>query len=337
MVDEQEVFYVEANHARYRGQADGHYESFFHRANHPDRPLAFWIRYTIFSPAGRPSDAVGELWAVFFNGETNRHVAVKKELPFRQCVFATSLFDVRVGEARLSPFSLAGAVYTADNGISWDLSYGGDSRPLLFLPLELYRAKLPKAKSLVPLPLASYNGTMQVNGETIEIRDWVGSQNHNWGSKHTDLYAWGQVAGFDSYPGSFLEVATAKLKFGPFWTPALTLLVLRHDGREYCLNTLRQAFRARGSFEYFRWSFSSKTPSVEIEGTVSAPREAVVGLAYPNPPGGIKHCLNTKIAACTLRLKDRERGVDQTLETLNRAAFEILTYDTGHGVSVAFT
>ncbi len=36
------------------GDAGGHYESYFQRANHPSRPLAFWIRYTVFSPAGRP-------------------------------------------------------------------------------------------------------------------------------------------------------------------------------------------------------------------------------------------------------------------------------------------
>ena len=30
----------------------GHYESFFQRANHDERPLAFWIRYTIFVPSG---------------------------------------------------------------------------------------------------------------------------------------------------------------------------------------------------------------------------------------------------------------------------------------------
>ena len=36
---------------------DGHYESFFQRANHPSRPLAFWIRYTALIPRGAP-DAV---------------------------------------------------------------------------------------------------------------------------------------------------------------------------------------------------------------------------------------------------------------------------------------
>ena len=39
----------------------GHYESYFLRGNHPDKPLAFWVRYTIFAPRQRYDDALGEL------------------------------------------------------------------------------------------------------------------------------------------------------------------------------------------------------------------------------------------------------------------------------------
>ena len=60
---------MDENAARYRpGEPAGHYESYFLRANHPNRPLAFWIRYTVFSPAGRPEAAEGELWAIVFDG-----------------------------------------------------------------------------------------------------------------------------------------------------------------------------------------------------------------------------------------------------------------------------
>ena len=47
--------------------------------------------------------------------------------------------------------------------------------------------------------------TIDVDGVSHAVDGWVGSQNHNWGRKHTDRYAWGQVAGFDDAPGSFLE------------------------------------------------------------------------------------------------------------------------------------
>jgi hypothetical protein len=49
------------NRCRYlEGDPSGHYESCFQRANHPERPLAFWIRYTVFCPKGRPADSVGK-------------------------------------------------------------------------------------------------------------------------------------------------------------------------------------------------------------------------------------------------------------------------------------
>lgn len=335
MKDEPTAFYGQVNRTRYLGQPGGHYESFFQRANHPERPLAFWIRYTIFSPAARPGDAIGELWAVFFNGETNRHVAVKKELPLKECLFDPERFNVRVGSALLETHHLSGAVQKGTNTISWELSIEGEAKPLLLLPFKLYHTKLPAAKSLVGLPLARYDGSIEVNGETIEVADWVGSQNHNWGSRHTDLYAWGQVAGFDAYPESFLELATARIKIGPLWTPAITPIVLRHKGKEHALNGLLQGVKARSGFSYFTWSFRSETPFVEIEGTITAPGSAFVGLNYYNPPGGSKHCLNTKIASCTVRLKDKRQGTTETLETKHRAAFEILTDDRGHGIPIA--
>jgi len=334
MQTELSTFHEQVNHTRYQRQAQGHYESFFLRANHPTHPLAFWIRYTIFSPQEHPESAIGELWAVFFNGETNQHVTAKQEFPFLDCAFDNAAFNVRIGMARLAPHNLQGMISGRDHTIGWNMRFEGHSLPLLLLPLNLYKGKFPAAKSLVSLPLAKFNGTLSVNGETINIVDWVGSQNHNWGTRHTDLYAWGQVAGFDTHPDSFLEVATARLRIGRFWTPPITPLVLRHQQKEYVITNLVQAIRAKGKFDYFTWEFKSKIRDVEIEGQISAPRGVFVGLNYFNPPGGSKHCLNSKIACCTMRVKNLATGKVQLLETKHRAAFEILTDDRSHGIEI---
>jgi len=322
-----EEFYARANHTRYNGQSQGHYESFFLRANHPQRRLAFWIRYTIFSPQGHPENALGELWAVFFNGETGRHTAVKAERPLSECIFDNSKLCVRIGTSGLAPGDLQGSIESPPGAISWDLTYEGQSPPLLLLPLGLYPARFPAAKSLVGLPMASFRGELLVNGERIPVDDWTGSQNHNWGRRHTDRYAWGQVAGFDTQPGSFLELATARLKLGPFWTPAFTPIVLRHNGREYAFTRLLQSLKAEGKFKKFHWRFKSETPEARLDGVIWAPPGAFVSLRYRNPPGGIKTCLNTKLAACMLRFVDKESGQSELLETKQRAAFEILTDD----------
>jgi len=326
-----------ANHTRYRtGQQRGHYESFFLRGNHPQRPLAFWIRYTIFSPQRHPEAALGELWAVSFDGETSTHVAVKCEVPFAACAFSPSAFDVRIDRARLRPGALSGAATTAAHAMAWDLTYAGAAAPLLLLPPRLYDSPLPKAKSLVGLPLARFAGTLTVDGVRLDVTDWVGSQNHNWGTRHTDHYAWGQVAGFDTHPDSFLEVGTARLKLGPLWTPFMTVLVLRHRGEELVLNRLGQSLRARASFRYFEWDFATENDQRRVVGRITAPRDSFVGLRYGNPPGGSKHCLNSKLAACELRVTDKRAPGKpaEVLTTAHRAAFEILTDDHAHGVTI---
>lgn len=325
----------EPNRAHYGpGAAGGYYESFFQRANHPERPLAFWIRYTTFCPRGRPDAAIGELWAVWFDGESGRHLAVRQELPLSECELSRERFAVRLGSARLGPGELDGQAASGSHSILWSLRYQGGGEPLLLLPPRLYGARLPRAKALVPSPGAVFEGTLVVDDLGQQIDGWVGSQNHNWGSRHTDRYAWGQVAGFDDAPESFLEVASGSLRFGPLWTPLMTLLVLRHQGREYRFNQLRQLIRARAWIDYFRWHFETRArDGVRLRGVIQAPPEHFVGLRYRNPPGGEKHCLNSKLASCVLELAHPD-GRREELTTRHRAAFEILTDDTGHGIPI---
>jgi hypothetical protein len=196
---------------------------------------------------------------------------------------------------------------------------------LYLLPLGLYRGDFPKAKSLVARPSAVFTGSVSVGGRTIDVDGWRGSQNHNWGSRHTDHYAFGQVAGFDNAPDSFLEVATARNRIaGPLWIPAMTPVVLRHGGREYAINSLGRMARAKATMTATGWTFSTGAGGVSITGEITAPPEAFVHLRYRNPPGGLKHCHNTKLARCTLTLVDLPHGVKETLVSEHGALFEIL-------------
>ena len=322
------------NGSRFRREnAGGFYESYFQRANHPDRPLAFWIRYTAFSPRGQPNQALGELWAIYFDGETSRITAVKEVVPIADCQFSPTQLDVRIDGATLTGRALHGRAASQSHELQWKLDYAGDEPPLLLLPEPLYARGLPKAKALVGTPNAIYTGTLTVDGREIPIDGWKGSQNHNWGSRHTDTYAWGQVAGFDNAPDAFLECSTAQIKLGPFWTPRLTVAVLRDEGQEIALNGLVQAVRASGSFDFFTWKIDTQNAQGHIHGCIHAPASAFVGLSYQNPPGGIKTCLNTKLASAEISVR-RPGRAPRTLVTKHRAAFEILTDRVDHGVPI---
>lgn len=325
----------DCNRCRYDpADREGHYESWFQRANHPNRPLAFWIRYTIFSPKGRPEDAVGELWAIWFDGETGRHVAVKEAVSIGTCGFSSIDLDVRIGVATLNQHRLEGRARSDGRTFRWHLDYEGDEPPLLLLQRRFYERGLPKAKALVGSPNARFSGTLAIGGERIAIDGWRGSQNHNWGSRHTDAYAWGQVAGFDGAPHTFLECATARLRVGGLPVPAMTLVVLRVEGREHSLNGVLQSMRAKGRFDFFEWRLEARSPRVRVAATLRAPASAFVALRYANPPGGAKTCLNTKIAACELTLEVAGEA-PRTFATRHGAAFEILTERSDHGLAVA--
>jgi hypothetical protein len=312
----------------------GHYESWFLRANHPSRPFGFWIRYTIFAPAKSPDTAaVGELWGIWFDGEKGRHTAVKSTVPRASCSFSASKLDVRIGSATLVDGTAQGAASTGDRSLSWDLGLQSSSAPLFLLPERLYEAPFPKAKALVPQPLACFRGTVTVGADAHDVGGWVGSQNHNWGERHTDRYAWGQVSGFDGVPDAFLECATARIKVGPVLSPPLTTAVLVLGDERFVFTALRQTVAAQATLGPGRWELETSNADATLLCTFRAAKKDFVGLRYPNPPGGIKTCLNSKIAACDLVLR-RYSHPSVRLSSESRAAFEILTDEADHGVEM---
>lgn len=316
---------VDPEGARYRpGDDRGHYESWFLRGNHPTRPLAFWIRYTVTSPKGRPAEAIAELFAIHFDGERGRHVALREVVPIRTTSYSVSQLDVRIDTSHLTRECATGRASSGAHTIAWDLTMSGGGDPLLLLPERLYAGGFPKAKALVMRPGVTFGGRLEVDGDSVVVDGWGGSTNHNWGERHTDQYTWGQVAGFDGHPTTFLELATARIRVGPILTPSITPIVLRHEGHEYRLNAVHRSFR-RAHLSGLNWTFEASGDGMALAGVISATPTQVVTFAYKNPPGGTKLCINSKIARCALTL--RKAGRTQDLLSPSGAAFEVLVDD----------
>ena len=103
------------------------------------------------------------------------------------------------------------------------------------------------------------------------------------------------------------------------------------------MGTLGDGFRAKASFELFDWNFRMENKEVALAGRIQVDAQDVVGLRYCNPPGGRKCCLNSKIAACVLSITPKrgaQAGHKTVLRTAHRAAFEILTDRTDHGIKI---
>jgi len=149
---------------------------------------------------------------------TKPHHCGEEMVPISQCSFSRTQLDVRINDATLTDGALHAARYRHLMFSNGRCATRAMNRHCCCCPNHCTSAG-SEGKVPVGTPNADYTGTLTVDGCEIPIDGWRGSQNHNWGSRHTDRYAWGQVAGFDNAPDAFLECCTAQVKIGPVWSP----------------------------------------------------------------------------------------------------------------------
>ncbi|KUH86320.1 MULTISPECIES: hypothetical protein [unclassified Mycobacterium] len=313
-----------------------YYESRYIRANHPDLPQALWLRETLLLPsAGEP---VADVWVMIFDPDGAGNRALKEPYPIGSAEFGYDDWSARIAATVLDDRSAQGVVTGGPSLIAgsaggrsarWDLRItGGDEDPVKLLTERAYAARLPTAKTTVRHPLARFDGLLELDDVRLVVDGWSGSVNHNWGSRHTPAYAYGQVCGFDDAPETTLEIVTARAALGPVLLPGVTLFVFRHAGSEFAVRTIRGSLHTHGHYRPFAWAFGGRIDDQMIEGEIVTEPADVVGLTYTDTDGTTKYCYNSAIATCRIQLAGKafERA---ELTATRRTMFEILT-DTRH-------
>lgn len=302
-----------------------YYESRYIRANHPSRPQAIWLRWTLLLP--KPGEAVADVWVMVFDPDGAGNRALKVPHRVTEADYLSDPWSARIADTIIDDVHAQGRV----DGATWDLAITpGDEPVVKLLTDRAYAARFPTAKTQVRHPLARFDGAVTLGDASIEVESWTGSVNHNWGSKHTPAYAFGQVCGFDHHPHSSLEVVTARAAVGPLRLPAATLFVLRHAGWEVAVRSVLAARHTRGSYEPFGWTFGGHADRFELRGEIRAEPRDVIGLTYTDTNGAHKYCYNSALADCRITLSGN--GVEAQLTASRRAMFEILTDQRHPGV-----
>jgi hypothetical protein len=155
-------------------------------------------------------------------------------------------------------------------------------------------------------------------------------QGHNWGRRHTHLYAWMHCNAWDDADDLVVEGITARVMFGPVLSPPITLVIAARAGERHSFVLPGSLWRARGRIEPRSWRFRAANASARIEGEFSADTGDFVGLHYENPDGAMTYCLNSKIARGRVRLEVADRPAVEA--STSAAALEIGTRDPRHGV-----
>ncbi|KWX68173.1 hypothetical protein [Mycobacterium sp. NAZ190054] len=294
-----------------------YYESRFLRANDPGAPRALWLRQTMLLPtAGEP---VADVWVMVF--DPSGHRAIRQQFPLTEAFFCDD-WSVRIASATMEATAACGALADA----RWDLAItASDQEPVRVLSDRAYRARFPTAKTMVRDPMAHFDGRVDISGHVVDVDGWTGSVNHNWGSRHTPAYAYGQVCGFDNAPESTLEIVTARAAVGPLLLPGVTLFVFRHCGQQFAVRSIAGSLQTHGSYRPFTWTFGARVGEQMIEGEITTVPADVIGLTYTDTDGGVKYCYNSAIASC--RMQVAGKAFERAELTSRRVMFEILTDD----------
>jgi hypothetical protein len=305
----------------------GHVESHFIKLNDASGQRALWLKATILRRLDEP--AVAETWAVAFDRELG-HVAAKQVVPWTSASFSREALAIRVADVTLEPARTQGVVAANGARIEWSLAFTGDAAPFAPLPERLYGDGTGNSKLVSPHPDLRFSGHYCVGDRLVEVDGWRGMQGHNWGRRHTHLYAWLHCNVWEDADDLVVEGITARVKLGPVLAPPITLLIAEHAGARHLFTLPGSLWRARGRVAPRAWEFSAANATARIHGTFGAETADFVGLHYENPDRAMTYCLNSKIAHGSLQFEVVGRA--PLVAHTRAAALEIGTRDPDHGV-----
>jgi len=308
----------------------GHYESFYVKACRPEGGRGIWIRHTVHKRPGAEANA--SLWFTLFDADAEGPRATKQTVPAGELSVPAGGW-IRVAGATIGPGSAEGSVETDALQASWTLSFSGDEEPCKYLPADwLYRAPVPRTKFVAPYPSARFDGTLDVDGESIELSGWPGMIGHNWGSEHAERWVWLEGTGFENEE-SWFDAGAARIKLGRWRTPWVPAGMLVLDGVRHRL----------GGFGRIRGALIEESPTacrfvlpgegLLVRGHVSAPAKDFVGWVYADPKGPEHNTVNCSIADLELTVEQEGRA-PRRLSLAGGAAYELGMRETDHGIPI---
>ena len=308
--------------ARFTGVPNraGHYESFYLKLCHPSQPLGAWIRYTVHKRRAAPP--TGSLWFTLFEPDGPRAAKLTVAAPQAQGEDWLS-----VGEARIGAGDAVGSI--AEEA-AWALRLEGGEEPLFHLPKEwMYGARLPRTKLLSPLPAASFDGLLTVDGRELPVEGWRGMIGHNWGREHAERWIWLHGITED---GDWLDAAVARVKLGPLTTPWIANGVLSLAGERHRLGGPGRRIEVDEAPDSCAFQLTGK--GLRVRGSVSAPRERFVGWVYADPDGGEHNTVNCSIADMRLVVERPGDGRRWELSVPGGAAYELGMRERDPGMAI---
>jgi hypothetical protein len=266
--------------------------------NHRPTSTGYWIRYTLEAPVEGHGEPYAQLWFARFDAkDPSRTFAFNKKFPIAEMTATEAPFSVRIGDARLTHSSASGALSGDGHSARWNLTWEPAGRTHYHLPKVMYRrGGVGDTTVLTPNLDVPFSGTIEVDGETIELKAEPGGQTHLWGRKHAHEWAWGHCNAFENRPGAALETLSVRLKKAGRVLPRLTILSLYLDGEVFKWTEFQHTLLTKAEYDTAHYRFSARGARARLEGEYTCRPEDMVVAPYVDPDGEPSFCSNTEVA-----------------------------------------
>jgi len=278
----------------------------------PDRPLAFWYRYTLLSTDSGHQEA--RLWAGLTRDDGEEFLTTRR-YPLEDVSFDEP-FSVSFGDGRLTDTSAEGALETPAGDVSWSFEYEADD--VTFTPLrserltDLAERFLGSGRHWSANGSVAMDGTLEVGDETYGFDGAPGHQGHTVGETSPDGWSWVHCNCFDE--DACIEVLNVEGKAS---------LCFRLDGEVYTLNRLKDVVGplANETVENQpgEWRLRAKGEGVRLDVRVGvASDDKWRKAAYLTPDDTPRHVAHSSLSDVEVvyRLRDGDGWTDRrTIES----------------------
>ena len=296
------------NILRWDGKKTGHYEVYYMKWNDFASRMAYWIRYTMTSPAPQVGAPYCELWGTFFDAsEPGKNFALKNRFPIEKLSWDKDKFGIRIAGAELAMNACHGKIAdeAKGNSLEWEVSFDSPDKTFYHLtPQRMYKGDFPKTKALAPHHDARFTGKVIANGREIKFSNARGQQTHLWGVKHAHRWAWGHCNTFKEDDEAVWEGLDGQIKLGPIKSSHLKLFYLKYKGKSHYFNVFPKWFTNKSKWELAHWTFDARDKEIRMVGEISARYEDFVAVTYMDPDGDPLWCNNTELADIKISVYD---------------------------------
>lgn len=289
----------EDNRPRWDGRR-GRYEVWFLTLSLRDGSAGFWIRYSLRAPVAGPPEP--KLWFARFDRlDPSRTFGIHGSPPGFSPRRAQ--LPPRWGEAVLEEGTARGGLDGDGHRVRWDLRWPTGRPTFRVLPALFYRDGVVPTRPTSPNPDVPFEGTIEVDGEAVDLHGAPGQQGHLEGSRHAERWAWAACNAFDQ-EGFAFQAISAQGRRGPFLTPFLTFAGLRIDDRWV---RFRGTGRGR-TWSLGAWRLRLASKGYRLEGEVRAEPGVLLRTVYLDPDDAPRWCHNSEVASSRLLLWERRAG-----------------------------